>query len=158
MKEILYLCGCGCKLKKDKIILFRKTEQGKPTNQNRCALHAAQNKSRITSRFTPCDTCGVEIKFSHRGGSIPTNCKKCQRPIKLQKMRDAAKKRHKKEYVIKNPHLKNGHLADPEKGDCERRGECINEYFDYEAVPCLGCERYWSEFAVEDPRISPAMA
>jgi hypothetical protein len=45
--------------------------------------------------------------------------------------------------VSKYAHRKNGHLADPDRGFCIHRNECLTKFIDYATVPCKGCEDFF---------------
>jgi hypothetical protein len=38
---------------------------------------------------------------------------------------------------------KNGHLADPDRGFCIHRNECLTKFIDYVTVPCKGCLKFF---------------
>jgi len=48
---------------------------------------------------------------------------------------------------------KNSNLADPNRGFCIHRNECLIKYIDYDAVPCKNCDSYSVLQGVHDPLV-----
>lgn len=85
---------------------------------------------RLVSKYKICK-CGAE----HYGKRVISSqfCGECPKERKAA-AREAAKPDTR--------HLRNGHMADLNKGFCIHKSKCLLEYQDYEAVPCRDCGKF----------------
>lgn len=145
MKDYQFLCGCGCRVKKDEIKrLTWRDKHGTQRSRQACPghLHAGYTKNRVT--LCSKDGCDKEILFTTRGGKTPNFCKKHKKEHEKKRKRDYSRKYMKEKYKPKRKAAKfrNGALRDNSRWDCLIREKCLPKYLKYQTIPCKSCEKY----------------
>ena len=127
----IYECGHVFEIEKDpQTLTFYRTQ-----NREIRSCPLCKNAMLIT-KYKQCG-CGAEhigkrVVSSVCCGQCPTERRPNAAPLKLK-------------------HLRNAHLADPERCFCIHRAVCMEKYIDYDTIPCKDCLNYQPDHGRHDP-------